>query len=136
MNNFLCTIADESGNHSITIDGISNISNINDYVLLKKHDDTPEYARLIKDGSCRFCWRDVISNGVEDNYNVYPFANNAFYINKQINFFLRRQGPKYDNLGATGGDYNFVPKGENINMYPNFNVYYKTNYEANEIEEC
>lgn len=140
FNRFICTISDESGNHDITIDGIFDIENINDYTLVKKHDETPDYARLINDGSCRYVWRKILSNGVEDGDYVYPFTNGAFYINRQINFFLRRQDPKKFNLGFTGGNgeehIDFVPDGESISNYPNFNVNEQTNYEANEIKEC
>lgn len=133
---FTCTIADEFGNHLSAIEGIFDINNIDDYILVKKHDETPDYARLIKDGSCRYCWREVVSNGVESDEMVYPFTNGAFYISKQINFFLRRQDPKKVNLAYTNAGYDFVPDGEDIHKYPNFNPVYKTNYEANEIEEC
>lgn len=78
----------------------------------------------------------MVSNGVENNERVYPFTNGAFYINRQINFFLRRQDPQKNNLAFTMSDYDFVPDGENVYRYHNFNTSYETNYEANEIEEC
>lgn len=137
VNRFTCVISDESGNHEISISGFFDIENINDYVLIKKHEDTPSYARLIKDGSCRYFWREIISNGIESDERVYPFANDAFYINRQINFFLRRQDPKKKNLGRKfWNDFDFVPDGEDIRNYPNFDPVDETNYEANEIEEC
>lgn len=37
---FTCTIADEFGNNLTTIEGIFDINNIDDYVLVKKHDNT------------------------------------------------------------------------------------------------
>ena len=121
------------------VNGLLN-ENINDFVIVKKHESTPDYARLIKDGSCRYCWREIISNGIESDERVYPFTNGAFYINRQINFFLRRQDPKKINLGFTGGitdkPFDYVPDGEDISNYPNYNQYYETNYRANEIEEC
>ena len=135
FNRFTCVIADEEGNHVDSIDGFFDIKNINDYILLKKNDDTPDYARLINDGSCRYCWRNILSNGIESNENVYPFANGAFYINRKINFFLRRQDPKKTNLGFVG-EKDYVPDGEDIRYYPNFNPIDKTNYESSEIAEC
>lgn len=55
----------------------------------------PSYAKLLKDGTCRYLWRDVINNGMEvnDNIETYPFTNGAFYINKSINIYVRRQDP-------------------------------------------
>ena len=134
FNRFTCIITDENGGQKNEMD----LSNINDYVLLKKHEGTPDYARLIKDGSCRYCWRDIISNGIESDERVYPFTNGAFYINRQINFFLRRQDPKKTFLGRKIGKgiYDYTPDGEDITNYPNYNPYYETNYSANEIEQC
>jgi hypothetical protein len=138
FNKFSCVIANEYGNHNIEIEGFTDIENINDYILVKKHNNVPEYAEMIKDGSCRYCWRNVVSNGIEKEANLYPFTNGAFYINRRINFYLRRQDPWKENLALFGvGDMDFVPEGENIRKYPNFNPYYDDdNYEINEIEEC
>ncbi len=142
LNRFICVIANEKGEHVKNDDEVNGLlnENINDFVIVKKHESTPDYARLIKDGSCRYCWREIISNGIESDERVYPFTNGAFYINRQINFFLRRQDPKKINLGFTGGitdkPFDYVPDGEDISNYPNYNQYYETNYRANEIEEC
>ena len=141
FNRFKCVIADENGNHLGENNKLLGSEvDINDYVLLKKQYSTPYYARLIKDGSCRYCWRNILSNGIEGNEKNYPFTNGAFYINRKINFFLRRQDPMKENLGYiipnTEGIYDYVPNGENINNYPNFNPSNKINYEANEIKEC
>ena len=106
-----------------------------DFVLLEKHPNAPDYAKVIKDGSCRYYWRDIVSNGIEDNSKVYPFTNGAFYVMRQINFFLRRQDPKKENLGNVG-DFDYNPNGEDINDYPNFMPDYISNYDENEIETC
>ena len=112
------------------------LENINDYIIIKKHEETPAYAKLIKDGSCRYCWREVVSNGIEDGKNVFPFTNGAFYINRRINFYLRRQDPYKEYLGRVGTNvYDYVPDGEDIRDYPNLN-FYDDNYNINEIEEC
>ena len=44
-------------------------------------------------------WRDVLNVGNKDTVELteYPFANGHFYINKDINFFLKRQDPFGDN---------------------------------------
>ena len=49
-----------------------------------------------EDGSGRYRWRDIVPNGFEESDGIieeYPFTNGCFYINKQINIFVRRQDP-------------------------------------------
>lgn len=56
----------------------------------------PSYARILKDGTCRFIWRNILNNGfnlADDKIEEYPFTNGAFYINKRIDLYLRRQDP-------------------------------------------
>ena len=56
----------------------------------------PSYARLLKDGTCRYIWRNVLQNGFDkDAVHVeeYPFTNGALYVNKKIDLFLKRQDP-------------------------------------------
>lgn len=133
---FQCVIADENGNHVDNINDMTDVENINDYVILKKHDTTPYYARLIKDGSCRYYWREIVANGIETQDNVYSFTNGAFYIKKQINFFLRRQDPYKNNpiFGDGFGEFDFAPNGELINEYYDFDTL--KYYDSEEIEEC
>ena len=88
---FVCKILDEEGK-KVNLTGIEDISRYN---LLSKDGTIPSYAKIIKDGSCRYLWREVLQNGFDDNSNVevYPFTNGALYINRNINFYLRRQNP-------------------------------------------
>ena len=60
-----------------------------------KGENTPSYAHLLNDGSCRYVFRELKQNGFDDDSEneVYPFTNNSLYINKNITFFLRRQNP-------------------------------------------
>lgn len=53
----------------------------------------PSYAQYV--GGNRFVWRNIIRAGEmgSDNIPEYPYTNDAFYINKEINFFLKRQDP-------------------------------------------
>lgn len=67
-----------------------------DYTQLKlrrKNNNIPDYATRIDHN--KFLWRDLYRPGelLDSNLTQYPFANNAFYINKEINFFLKRQDP-------------------------------------------
>lgn len=68
---------------------------LNQVRLLRKDETIPSYALLTQDGTCRYVWRWLLQNG-EDKYRnteVYPFTNGAFYVNQQINFYLKRQDP-------------------------------------------
>ena len=135
---FTCSIENENGTPvtSFTEFNINdNKFDINDFVLLLKNESVPYYAKLLKDGSCRFYWREIIPNGKESSNNVYPFTNGAFYVMRQINFFLRRQDPKKENLGEFNV-LHYTPDGEDINDYPNFVPDDKYNYEENEFESC
>ena len=129
---FNCSLTDENGNNVQYVDGMLDIANIDDYVILRKADYVPSYASITKDGSCMYSWREIISNGIEGNEKVYPFTNGAFYITQRINFFLRRQDPMKENLGISW----FTPNGEDINDYPNFTPFDKANYEEEEIDRC
>ena len=135
---FVCNIFDEFGEkkNEYIADIINNdISYLKRFVFLKRHESVPSYAKIIKDGSCRYYWRNIVSNGIEDNDIVYPFANGAFYITKTFNFFLRRQDPFMQNLSYRYGDtYNYVPGGEPIDKY--YDIDDGESYESNEVDDC
>lgn len=67
------------------------------YVLRIKNEEIPFYAYKVD--SNLYMWRDLLTVGDKDvtNLEEYPFANGHFYINKDINFFLKRQDPFGDN---------------------------------------
>ena len=100
-NVFFCTVADEKGNEAAEkiIDMNINVENddMNRYSLFKLDNmNIPDYATLLKDGTCRFIWRDVINNGIDGgdkNLEEFPFTNGAFYVNKRVDLYLRRQDP-------------------------------------------
>lgn len=95
---FTCKIVNEKGNPTTAIDG----DNISNYRLFKIDNlGVPSYAHLLKDGTCRYIWRDVINNGTfggDRNLEEYPFTNGAFYVNRKIDLYVRRQDP-YDQYG-------------------------------------
>lgn len=72
-----------------------NTFNISDYKLFKKDEMTPGHSVLSKDGSCLFKWREIYNNGdiEQKTGEVYPFLNGAFYVNKHIDLFVKRQDP-------------------------------------------
>ena len=48
----------------------------------------------MKDGTCRLIWRDILNNGFnisDSTVEEYPFTNGAFYINKKIDIYVKRQ---------------------------------------------
>ena len=61
------------------------------YTLRIKNKDIPSYAYKV--GVNTYLWRDVLNVGDINTTELteYPFANGHFYINKNINFFLKRQ---------------------------------------------
>lgn len=74
------------------------------YIMRLKNIDIPHYAYEIGENSNIFLWRDVLNIGNKDTVELteYPFANGHFYINKEINFFLKRQDPfGYNGLYAS-----------------------------------
>ena len=127
---FECTVKNEDLSTGFKDD----IGSFEDVFLIKRRSGTPEYAKLIKDGSCTYYWRNIIANGIEQNDSeAYPFTNGAFYINKQINFFLRRQDPDKYNIGTPLSDQvNYVPDGE---FLPD-DFYDNEYYDSEEIETC
>lgn len=120
---FYCSVYDENGsvNEELTFmdeDGnVHKLSNTNDDVAvgfimsdfkLFKIDnlDIPSYAKILKDGTCRYVWREIINNGFNptvSSVEEYPFTNGAFYINKRIDIYVRRQDP-YDMYGLYNED--------------------------------
>jgi hypothetical protein len=91
---FTCKIYDENTEN---IASTLTASNFSDYRLFKMDNlNIPSYARILRDGTCRLIWRDVLNNGFnrsDDSVEEYPFTNGAFYINKRIDLYLRRQDP-------------------------------------------
>ena len=74
------------------------------YIMRLKNIDIPHYAYEVGENSNVFLWRDVLNVGNKDTVELteYPFANGHFYINKEINFFLKRQDPfGYNGLYAS-----------------------------------
>ncbi len=120
MKVFYCKIYDKSGNQ-VGNEAIPNLITgmtlenqqygdygvITNYSLFKMDNlDAPSYSKILEDGTCRILWRDVLNNGFAVTTNEieeYPFTNGAFYINKRIDLYLRRQDP-YDEYGLYSDD--------------------------------
>ena len=99
-NIFECIVCDEDNKRINALNTIEILS----YKMFKKDSITPDYATFTKDGSCNFIWREVLSNGFDNESNIetYPFFNGALYVNKQINLFVRRQDPNEYTTLQTG----------------------------------
>ena len=94
---FTCKIYDEKGN-MVNIDPMyGGDDNLKNYRLFKMDNlDIPSYATVLRDGTCRVIYRDILNNGFnlsDDTIEEYPFTNGAFYVNKRIDLFVRRQDP-------------------------------------------
>ena len=96
---------DEKGTEKVDLD----ISDYSKFKLFKIDNlEVSSHASLLKDGTCRFVWRDLYNNGFSPtsakSTEEYPFTNGAFYINKKIDIYVRRQDPYgvyglYDGVG-------------------------------------
>ena len=95
----------EKGTEKVDLD----ISDYSKFKLFKIDNlEVSSHASLLKDGTCRFVWRDLYNNGFSPtsakSTEEYPFTNGAFYINKKIDIYVRRQDPYgvyglYDGVG-------------------------------------
>jgi hypothetical protein len=131
---FTCLVYDEKTDEPVPIDYLSgddethvtitdlssksNISavDLDDFRLFKMDNlGCPSYAKVLKDGTCRVIWRDVLNNGFnmsDDTVEEYPFTNGAFYVNKRIDMYVRRQDPHnlyrlYDEVDIEGNKTDF-----------------------------
>ena len=106
---FTCNIYDENGKqvvfkdlyptYDVDIDSEEYDSSydVDNFKLFKMDNlDIPSYARILKDGTCRLIWRNILNNGFnsnDDTVEEYPFTNGAFYVNRRIDLYVRRQDP-------------------------------------------
>ena len=83
------------------------------------NESIPSYADKVEDNL--FLWRDVINPiDLEESDSLkFPFSNNAFYIDEQVNVFLKRQDPNGIN-GLYKGEFGEImskPYKESNNEY-------------------
>lgn len=79
------------------------------YIKVLKPDITiPDYAELLLNGTCQYVWRYILPNGFDErnysNIETYPFTNDALYVMKPINLYLKRQNPDLSN-NLTNNEY-------------------------------
>lgn len=78
---------------SLINDGITDLT---EWVIFKPNIEKPKYAYDFEDGTGRYIWRNVLSTKeIFRDSELYDttFTNNATYIHKNINLFLKRQNP-------------------------------------------
>lgn len=88
----------------------------------RKNEDIPSYAEKV--GKNKYLWRNVLRVGDMDIQELpeYAYANDAFYVTKEINFFLKRQDPQgWNGLYCKDGFPNDIPG----NIKPESNYIYK-----------
>lgn len=64
------------------------------YKVRRENTDIPRYAQRINNNL--FIWREILNVGDSGAVDLpeYPYLNNSFYINQDINFYLKRQDTK------------------------------------------
>lgn len=96
---FTCQMFDEK-NVLVSPMSVFNGKTILDFKVFKIDNlAVPSHAKILKDGTCRIIWRNVLNNGFnisDKTVEEYPFTNGAFYINKGINLYVKRQDPYRD----------------------------------------
>ena len=134
---FLINITEDDGKAISTAKTFSDIDN---YKACVRDEVTPQYAKLSSDGACNYLWRNVIPNGFDDFSNIesYPFANGAFYIYKNINFYLRRQQPFHDDdIEPSSSELPYYePNGEYIEELENVNTDVDNYFLESNIKKC
>lgn len=88
----------------------------------RKNEEIPSYA--INVGKNKYLWRNVLKPGNMDIQNLpeYAYANDAFYITEEVNFYLRRQDPQgWNGLYCKDG----FPNDIYGNIRPESNYIYK-----------
>jgi hypothetical protein len=110
-NTFTCLMYDEQG-QQVNPSDVFGERPLNEFKFFKLDNlAVPSYAKVLKDGTCRVIWRNILNNGFGNDESVeeYPFTNGAFYVNKTINIYVRRQDPYgiwglYSNEDISGDD--------------------------------
>lgn len=107
-----------------------NMNNKVYYRVIKPHPDAPNYSEFLTDGSCKHIWREIIQNGFDEqnpnSIEQYQFTNNAFYVTKNFNLYLRRQNPRNTNI-LTNAKYDDFNIDGNFVLEENINNYYSEN---------
>ena len=118
---FVCEIYNDNG---VKMSGYTIPTSFTDIRLFKIDNlNCPPYAHVLRDGTCRYVWRDVYQNGMNPDITggeEYPFTNGALYVNRHIKLYVRRQDPE--------GRYGLYSEDDILGRLPNLEAednYYK-----------
>ena len=93
---FTCTIPSIVNNLSTgyTLDVFIEMVEDDELLLRRRNPSIPEYSVRVRKND--FVWRDINGVGNVSNRKLkeYPFTNGTFYIDKPIDFYLKRQDPE------------------------------------------
>lgn len=124
LRTFTCRLMGENGER---LDADPHLSRQGLKLFKLDNMDVPSYAHLLKDGTCRYIWRDLYPNGLnrdDETIEEYPFTNGAFYINKKIDIYVRRQDP-YKVFGLSNEDKDVYIEGVTTDVSTSENYYVK-----------
>ena len=125
---FYAKVYNEKGDEAdegIIPDIVQSSEYYGEYVLTKADNlDIPSYACMLKDGTCRYVWRDLEDDPNAEN--AYPFTNGAIYINRRVDLYVRRQDPH--------GIYGLYSESDKIG--DEISVEFENNYVKEEDIEC
>ena len=91
---FVCDVFDENGD-KINYGPPSDLTQIKLFKI--DNLEAPSYAHMMKDGTCRYIWRNVYQNGLNPDIaeaEEYPFTNGSLYVNNKIRIYVKRQDPE------------------------------------------
>lgn len=91
---FVCDVYDENGD-KINYGPPSDLTQIKLFKI--DNLEAPSYAHMMKDGTCRYIWRNVYQNGLNPDIaeaEEYPFTNGSLYVNNKIRIYVKRQDPE------------------------------------------
>lgn len=115
------------GTEKISLNWINTASLINsgDYKVRRENTMIPRYAQLVNKN--QFIWREILHQGdkMTENLQEYPYMNNAFYINQDVNFYLNRQDPHGEHGLFTGDNVDSFPQDIKGNSLEPSNYEYK-----------
>ena len=129
----------------VNVDGFNKITinitlednkTIEEYIVYKPNSEMPVSAYEIKSAEGIYLWKDFLDEheyDVDSEISKYVFTNGAHYINKNINFYLRRQDP--DGNYQLSNTSSMIPIISNFSINGEVNSYDDIETLIDEIEE-
>ena len=115
---FTCTVPSIVNNLSngYTLTDFIDMVEDEELLLRRRNAIIPEYSVRVRKND--FVWRDIngVGNVANRNLKEYPFTNGTFYIDKPIDFYLKRQDPEGVNGLFVYGAINGIPNNPEGNV--------------------